>query len=81
MPSIIAIVTILLAGTAYATPVPQDVTVNGVTSVNADGSENVEGTAELVCAMGQSDPLTWANSGAEAYLNDQLNQFGPGERL
>jgi hypothetical protein len=76
MSSLIAFTVAALAASVHANPIPnpQDVSVIGVGTTSGDA----DARAQLICALSATDSLTWENSGAQFFLNNELEKNGPG---
>ncbi len=70
----------ILVTTARANPLanPQDVNVIGQSVIELTSEEIAARTARI-CGLSATDPESWQKSGAEDYLDIQLNQFGTGK--
>lgn len=78
MPSFIAVIVAALAATAHGNPIPnpQDVTVIGVGTTSGDPNARTS----LVCGLSATQSTTWENSGAEFFLNGELERNGAGNQ-
>lgn len=79
MSSLIAFAVAVLVASVHANPIPnpQDIIVIGVDSTSGDPADRTK----LVCRLSVTDRLSWENSGALFFLNNELEKNGAGNWL